>query len=88
VIGEIRDSGAHLYLVDYPTPGAERRAQDEIRRVGQESGTDYIPLFDLIGDDIKDQLHDDIHPNRQGHRLIAEEIAKVVTNTLIQDRQP
>ena len=82
VVQQIKDSGAHLYLVDYPTPLAERRVQDEIRRVGEESGTDYIPLFELIGTEIKNQLHDRVHPNRQGHRLIAEEIATVAAKAL------
>ena len=88
VVQQTRDSGAHLYLVDYPTPGAERQIQDAIRRVGQETGTDYIPLFDLIGNEIKNQVHDRIHPNRKGHRLIAEEIARVAADALGRGRRP
>ena len=52
------------------------------RRVAQETGTEYIPLGDLIGDKLKDQMFDGIHPNRVGHRLIAEEIARVVASAL------
>jgi hypothetical protein len=82
VLQEIRDSGTHLYLVDYPTPGAERRVETEVRRIAQETGTDYIPLFDLIGNQIKGKLHDSIHPDRDGHRLIAEHIARVAAGAL------
>lgn len=82
MVRQISDSRAHLYLADYPTPGADRRVQEEIRHVGQETGTDYIPLFDLIGQKITGHLHDRIHPDREGHRLIAEEIAKVVADAL------
>lgn len=82
VVQQIHDSGTHLYLVDYPTPGAERRVENVVRRVAQETGTDYIPLFDLIGNQIKSQLHDRTHPNREGHRLIAEEIATIAADAL------
>jgi lysophospholipase L1-like esterase len=86
VVQQIRDSGARLYLVDYPTPGAERRVQDEIRRVAQETGTDYIPLFELLNSE--HLRHDPIHPNREGHRLIAEEIARVVFDDLVRIPPP
>jgi len=86
VVQQIRDSGARLYLVDYPTPGAERRVQDEIRRVARATGTGYIPLFEQLNNE--HLRHDPIHPNRQGHRLIAEEIARVVLDDLGRNPPP
>jgi lysophospholipase L1-like esterase len=82
VVQQVRASGARLYLVDYPTPGAPRQVQDEIRRVAEETGTDYIPLFELIGKQIQRHLHDTIHPDPEGHRLIAQEIAKTAVDAL------
>ncbi len=76
-IREVQDSGAALYIVDYLTPGADRRVQDEIRRIAEETGAGFIPLFDTIGDSITDFLHDSIHPNPEGHRMISEEIVPV-----------
>jgi lysophospholipase L1-like esterase len=79
---EIRASGTRLFLVDYPTPGAERQVQDIVRQVALQTGTEYIPLFDMLGREIKDHLHDRIHPDREGHRLIAEAIAEVAAAAL------
>ena len=82
VLRQVSESGTRLHVLDYPTSEIERRIQDDIRRVAQETGTEYIPLGDLIGDKLKDQMFDGIHPNRVGHRLIAEEIARVVASAL------
>ena len=81
-VQEIGASGTRLVLVDYPTPGAERPVQEVVRQVAQETGTDYIPLFDMLGREISEHLADRIHPDREGHRLIAEAIAGVAAGAL------
>ena len=82
VIAEIQRSGAQLYLVEYPTPGAERVVQNEIRLLAAELDVPYIPLFDAIGKELANHLHDETHPDREGHRMIAREIAPVAAQAV------
>lgn len=81
-IAQIREAGSVPYLIEYPTPGADRRIQVEIQRICAELNVGFIPLFERYGDDFKKLNHDSIHPNLAGHRLIAREVGRVAFETI------
>lgn len=60
-----------------------RRYEDVVRRVAAETGTTLVDLSDEFLAARPEPLYvDDMHPNEQGHQLIAEALSRALLSAL------
>jgi lysophospholipase L1-like esterase len=60
-----------------------KRYEDEVRKIAEERGLKFIPLFDkLDADNWNEKLFDGVHPNTEGHREIFEVVRKPIFDEL------
>lgn len=63
-----------------------KRYEDEVKKIAEERGLKFIPLFDkLDGEDWNEKLYDGVHPNTEGHREIFEEVRRPIFEDLELD---
>ncbi len=54
-----------------------------LKSICEEFDIQFIDIYDLWkNENIKDVLHDELHPNEKGHQLIAEEVFKQIENKI------
>ena len=93
IIAEIQSSGAYLVVNDFCwTYSEDNYVRKELKRAALETGGLYIPLPSMIIADgsiptssylinTLDMWYDQSHPNPQGHKWIAETVAKHLSLT-------
>jgi acyl-CoA thioesterase-1 len=83
IVTKIQDSGAIAVLLGMNLGIYQTEYKDAYRRIAEETGAYLIPdvIEGIIGD-TEYVLDDNIHPNRKGHKLIADRIAEALVPLL------
>ena len=79
IISRIQATGAAVVLIAVDGPLGYGGLGKMMKRLSKTYQTAYVPniLRGLIGS--RKDMADSIHPNAEGHKIIAERIAKVLT---------
>ncbi len=72
--GLLRARGIPLILLEYPSRQVPQMAREQERDATGRDGVSWIPLLHLFPDKNSYSFHDGIHPDKAGHRRIAEAI--------------
>lgn len=84
IVNRIKSTGARVILVGVPA-GFSDEYEQEFKNLADETSSIYVPniLKGIVG--VKEFLWDQIHPNIEGHKIMAERIYRALTPLLTND---
>ncbi|MBU4502147.1 MAG: hypothetical protein KKA79_06120 [Nanoarchaeota archaeon] len=87
IIDIVHTYGSKIWLTGYFQPDARENVNPLLEQIASENNITYIDDYPKVDFKINSSLfmEDGWHPNKEGHRIIAEKIAETIINKKIVD---